>query len=117
MEKVIEELNYKPNAIVRSLVCRSSNTIGIIANDLTNPFYTMVIDGIEKYLNDQGFTFFLNYTRYIREKEQQYLSQMIEKRVDGIIVINPNSYEGALLSEIRNTLLCSYCLHSLFILT
>ena len=84
------------------MVCRASNTIGIIASDLTNPFFTKVIDGIESYLNSQGFTIFLSDTRYILEKERLYISQMIEKRVDGVIAINPYSEEASSMSRIRN---------------
>lgn len=102
VEKAIEELNYIPNALARSLVNRSSNTIGVIVSDLTNPFFTYVIDGIEDYLNSQGFTTFLSNTRYIVEKENLYISQMIEKRVDGLIIFNTCSEEASIIGRIKN---------------
>lgn len=103
VEKAMEDLNYIPNAIARSLVCKTSNTIGIVASDLTNPFFTEVIDGIEDYFNSQGFTLILSNSRYKVEKENLYISQMVEKRVDGIIILNAYSENMPLISKIKNT--------------
>jgi len=41
--KAIQELNYQPNAIARSLVKRKTHTIGIIVSDILNPFYTAIV--------------------------------------------------------------------------
>jgi LacI family transcriptional regulator len=101
VEKAIKELDYIPNALARSLVNRLSNTIGVIVSDLTNPFFTDVIDGIEKYLNSQGFTTFLSNTRYNVEKENLYISQLIEKRVDGLIVFNTCSEENSIIERVK----------------
>lgn len=102
VEKAMEELNYIPNAIARSLVHRASNTIGVIASDLTNPYFINVIDGIESFFNSQGFTIFLSNTSYIVEKENLYISQMMEKRVDGIIALNPYSEDIPFIARIKN---------------
>lgn len=102
VEKAMEELNYIPNALARSLVNRSSNTIGVVVSDITNPFFTEVIEGIENYLNSQGFTVFLSSSRYGVEKENLYISQMIEKRVDGLIVFNTCSEEASIIGRIKN---------------
>lgn len=102
VEKAMEELNYIPNALARSLVNRSSNTIGVVVSDITNPFFTEVIEGIENYLNSQGFTVFLSSSRYGVEKENLYISQMMEKRVDGLIVFNTCSEEASIIGRIKN---------------
>ncbi len=102
VEKAMEELNYIPNALARSLVNKSSNTIGVVVSDITNPFFTEVIEGIENYLNSQGFTVFLSNSRYIVDKENQYISQLIEKRVDGLIVFNTCTEEESIIGKIKN---------------
>lgn len=47
--KVIEEFNYRPNAIAQSLKSRRTNTIGVIAEDITVFNTPEIIDGINDY--------------------------------------------------------------------
>ena len=44
----MEELNYRPNAIARSLVLQRTNIIGVIMDNLCQPFYFDFIKGIEQ---------------------------------------------------------------------
>ncbi|NGY89402.1 LacI family transcriptional regulator [Bacillus megaterium] len=37
--QAIKELNYKPNAVARSLKKKRTNTVGVIVSNLSNPFY------------------------------------------------------------------------------
>ncbi|HCL49573.1 MAG TPA: LacI family transcriptional regulator, partial [Clostridiaceae bacterium] len=46
IEKVIEELNYTPNAVARSLSKSETNVIGVVVPDINNPFFGEVIKGI-----------------------------------------------------------------------
>lgn len=102
VEKAMEDLNYFPNALARSLVNKSSNTIGVVVSDITNPFFTEVIEGIEDYLASQGFTLFLSSSRYMVDKENLYISQLIEKRVDGLILFNTCTEENSIIGRIKN---------------
>ena len=49
IQKAIEELHYRPSAIARSLVSKKTNKIGVIVLDITNPYQTETIRGIEEY--------------------------------------------------------------------
>lgn len=102
VQKIIDEMNYVPNAIARSLVRQTSKTIGLIMSDVTNPFFTDVIDGIENILSDHGFTSFMCDTRYSHEKENRYISQMLEKRVDGIIIFSAYASDTDLIERTKN---------------
>jgi len=102
VQKVIEEMNYIPNALARSLVCQSSRTIGLIVSDVTNSFFTDTIDGIESIFYSEGFTVFLCDTRYSIERENNYISQMLEKRVDGIIIFSAYQDNTSLITRAKN---------------
>lgn len=102
VQKVIEEMNYIPNAIARSLVCQTSKTIGLIVSDISNPFFTDVIDGIDSILSSEGFTAFMCDTRYSPEKENKYICQMLEKRVDGIIIFSAYASDTNLITKTKN---------------
>lgn len=88
VERAIQELNYIPNAIARSLVSKHSKTIGLIVSDISNPFFTGVIDGIEHIVSKEGYYTFHCDTRYDLAREKKYINRMLEKRVDGIITFS-----------------------------
>lgn len=88
VKKVMDDMNYIPNALARSLVSKSCRTVGLIVSDVTNPFFTDIIGGIESILNDEGFVVLVCDTRYSIERENHYISHMMERSVDGIIVFS-----------------------------
>ena len=96
VEKAIEEMDYIPNAIARSLVCQSSKTVGVIVSDISNSFFADTINGIENILYNEGFILFLCNTSYNLQRESMYISQMLEKRVDGIIIFSAFARDKAL---------------------
>lgn len=102
VEGAIEELNYIPNAIARSLANQTSNTIGLIVSDIANPFFAGVIDGIESVLSEESYSTFLCDTRYSLEREKKYLSQMLEKRVDGIIIFSVYQSDYQFIKNAKN---------------
>ncbi|WP_018086710.1 LacI family DNA-binding transcriptional regulator [Desulfurispora thermophila] len=86
IQKLAEEMGYKPNALARSLVTRESKTLGLIIPDITNPFFPEVARGVEEAAAQAGYSVFLCNTNWEEEKERKYLALLEEKRVDGIIL-------------------------------
>lgn len=84
--EAIQELNYQPNAIARSLVKRKTHTIGIIITDILNPFYTAIVRGIEDVTYKSGYSVVLCNTDEDPEKEILYIQILLEKRIDGLII-------------------------------
>ncbi len=85
--KAVEELNYAPSAVARSLKCNSTRTIGMLVTQSTNLFFSEVISGVESYCYRQGYTLILCNTGGIYEKQRDYIRMLAEKRVDGILVM------------------------------
>jgi LacI family transcriptional regulator len=84
--KAIQELDYQPNAIARSLVKRKTHTIGIIISDILNPFYTAIVRGIEDVTYKSGYSVMLCNTDEDVEKEVLYIQVLLEKRIDGLVI-------------------------------
>lgn len=85
--KAVDELNYAPSAVARSLKCNTTRTIGMLVTQSTNLFFSEVIDGVESYCYRQGYTLILCNTGGIYEKQRDYIRMLAEKRVDGILVM------------------------------
>ena len=87
IKKAIEDLNYRPNLIARSLKIRSSKTIGMIFPDIENAFFVSLITKAEETAFNMGYSIILCNTQNDPEKEKIYLDTLKGKLVDGYIII------------------------------
>ncbi|PSV40189.1 HTH-type transcriptional repressor PurR [Photobacterium sp. GB-210] len=83
----VDELNYAPSAVARSLKCNTTRTIGMLVTKSTNPFFAEVVHGVEEYCYGAGYTLILCNTEGNLEKQRDYLRMLSEKRVDGLLVM------------------------------
>jgi LacI family transcriptional regulator len=86
VEEAIRHLNYRPSHIARSLKSRSTQSLGLLLNDITNPFYSAVARGAEDEANRHNFSLILCNTNEEAARELQYLELLEDKQVDGIIL-------------------------------
>ncbi|MBS3784630.1 MAG: LacI family DNA-binding transcriptional regulator [Anaerolineae bacterium] len=81
----VEDLDYQPNLVARSLRSQQSNTVGLIVSDIRNPFFTDVSRAVEDMVHQAGYALFLCNTDEDPSKEALYLDQMEAQNVAGII--------------------------------
>lgn len=93
VRKAIAELGYHPDGIARSLKKRSTQTLGLIISDITNPFFTALVRGIEDAANARGYALILCNTDEQPEKERAYVRLLRSRRVDGMIMAPAGSTE------------------------
>lgn len=84
----IAKLNYRPNAVARSLKAKRTLTIGLITDDLEGVFTASMMRGIEEATNAQGFSVLLCNSYGRAERERADLKVLFDKRVDGIILMS-----------------------------
>ncbi|AZV59113.1 LacI family DNA-binding transcriptional regulator [Clostridium sp. AWRP] len=99
IERVIDELDYKPNSMARSLKLKKSMLIQIIIADLTNPFSSLLIKGVDDECRKYGYKVIIANTDNDKDKEREYLLSLTSQSVDGLI-INGTGYNGKLLKDI-----------------
>ncbi|MFF4305471.1 LacI family DNA-binding transcriptional regulator [Streptomyces sp. NPDC001601] len=84
--QVIEDLGYQPNTLAQGLRTRRTMTVGLIVPDLTNPFYPMMLRGLDDVLVPAGYRTVVCNTDGTREQELAFLREMATRRVDGVVV-------------------------------
>ncbi len=79
-----EELGYRPNLVARGLVRRRSFAFGVIVPDLSNPFFTDVVSGVERVAAAEGYAVLLCDAREI--PAATHLETLRSRLVDGVII-------------------------------
>lgn len=88
MLAVIKETNYQMNFSAKSLRMNKSFSVGILVPDISNYFFSSVVQQIEAILFDQGYSTIICNTGRNLDKEMAYLNMLESKMVDGLIVIS-----------------------------
>jgi len=86
IDAAVEQLGYQTNTVARSLVTKSTETIALLLPDITNPFYAALVSGIQQRALETGHTMLLCTTEGDPEREEQYLTLLRAKQVDGVLV-------------------------------
>lgn len=83
--QAMEELNYQPNEIARSLSKSDTNCIGIVLPSIRHPFFSSVLSCLEYHASLLGYKIMVCNSQENREKEREYLGMLDSNRVSGIV--------------------------------
>lgn len=87
VEAVLEKNNYTPSAIARGMMSKSLRTVAILTVDIRVPHYARTAYTIEREFSRRGYEVILCNTGGDRETTLKYLRAVIEKQVDGIVLV------------------------------
>jgi DNA-binding LacI/PurR family transcriptional regulator len=91
-ERVLDaaaRLGYRPNAMARSLASRRTQTVGVMLNDLHNPFFAELAAGIDDLAAGLGYRVLALAGSLQSRRERATLEMLLEYRTDGIILVSP----------------------------
>lgn len=92
--KIIKEYEYTPSAVGRNLSKKETNIIAVIVPDISNPFFSEIVEGITQEADKKGLGIILFSTNESLEKQEKAVNMALEQRVQGIIIsVTGDSYE------------------------
>lgn len=101
IQEVIKELDYHPSNIARSLKSQSSKVIGCVIADISSPFSSILLKGINDVCSSNGYqVLFFNLDNQ-SDKEMNSIQELLNSQVDGLI-INTTGYNDDYLIDLKN---------------
>src|SRR5271165_3453931 len=82
------ELNYRPNYMASSLRRQRSSTIGVLVPELSEGYAPQVISGIEDYLLEKGYFYFVVSHRHRADLLSRYPRLLQQRAVEGLIAVD-----------------------------
>ena len=83
-----ERLNYRPNYFARSLRQKRSMSVGVLAPDLSEGYFTRVMSGVVQELTAAHYFYFTACHDWKRELIEKYPRMLVERAVDGFLLLN-----------------------------
>jgi LacI family transcriptional regulator, galactose operon repressor len=104
VRRAIEQLNYRRDANAATLrrLGRKTQTIGLVLEDVSNPFSSALYRALEDAARERGILVFACSCDEDPEREREFIASFRERRVDGIIVVPASHDHGYLYDERRN---------------
>jgi LacI family transcriptional regulator len=99
VRKAMAELGYVYNRQAANMRSSATMTVGFLATDIRNPYFAELTMAVADALHDSAYTLFTVYTRDRLDRQQEQLNAMIERQVDGILML-PSI--GSTLPDIRD---------------
>jgi LacI family transcriptional regulator len=87
IERAAQKLGYRPNQFARSLRSKRSHTVGVMVFDMTDPYCTLILRGIENTLYQSSYLPILTDVHNERSRFERYLEMLLDRRVEGLIVL------------------------------
>jgi LacI family transcriptional regulator len=87
IHRAASHLGYRPNLFARSLRGRRSQTVGVMVFDMTDPYCTLVLRGIENTLYQSSFLPILTDVHNERSRFERYLEMLLDRRIEGLVVL------------------------------
>jgi LacI family transcriptional regulator len=96
VERAIAELGYRPSAVARALKTSQTRILGVIVPNITNPFFSELMRGIEDACERNDYAVFLCNGDDDWERQGRSLETLLERRVDGVLLATPTGAPAAL---------------------
>ncbi|MGY0541060.1 LacI family DNA-binding transcriptional regulator [Nocardioides sp. YJ-D4] len=97
----IAALGFRRNASARDLRQGRSGTVGLLLEDVADPFYSILSRAVEEVAREHGTMVFAGSSAEDADRERELALAFCERRVDGLIVVPAGTSHSYLLPEMR----------------
>jgi len=98
----VHELGYRRNDIARTLRAgRTTRTIGLVIEDLANPFYSALASAVSRVARVHDSLLIVSSLEEGREREREFVLELCQRRVDGLLIVPAGSDHAFLRQEIE----------------
>jgi LacI family transcriptional regulator len=102
VHEAIASLGFRRNEAARALrQGHVSRTLGLVIEDMANPFYLAIMRGVEEAARRDGLLLITASSDESGERERELALALCERRVDGLIVVPAAEDHTYLLPELR----------------
>ena len=85
--KAVERLGYAPNSVAKNLRTLKSRKLLVTVPDISNPFFALILQGIEDMAQKNGYAVLLGDTQHDEQREERYALMLKQKEADGLIFL------------------------------
>ena len=105
----MKELDYYPNNVAQKLRGKGTKLIGVIISFVINPFFTYLVDAIEKAAYQVGYQIVILQTLEEPEREKKFIEMLKKRQLDGLIMtsLDDDSPEVLKLIEAGKIVVCN----------
>ena len=82
------ELHYRPNYFARSLRNKQNMSVGVLVSEMSEGYFTLVMNGVEEYLMAAKSFYILASHFWQPELLEEYPKMLLERWVDGLLLVN-----------------------------
>lgn len=97
------ELGYRPNVLARNLASRKTMTLGVMINDLHNPFFAEAVDGVQERADELGYRLLMTTGGSSGRGEVGAIETFLQYRVDGLILTGPRLASKKIVEAAKTT--------------
>lgn len=102
VESAVERLHYRRDALARSLRKGIRQlSVGLVIEDLTNPFYGTVAQAVEDVADRNGHSVILISSREDPAREQRLITNLLQREVEGLLIVPASQDHRYLEAEVR----------------
>src|SRR6201998_3539369 len=87
IEDTAKKLGYRPNVMARFLRSKRSHSVGVLFFDITDPFCTLIMRGVENALYQASYLAIFADAHNQRNRFERYLELLLDRHVEGLIVV------------------------------
>lgn len=85
--RAVIELGYRPNAAARALSESRSRTVGVVLNDMRNPWFVSAVEGLNGRLNEYGLQMVMGDFRLDSRSGESLLKKLLEMNIEGLVLV------------------------------